>query len=116
MENLSQKIVLQYEVGSTMDPTSSHFRPRAWIRALLDAQDPNQYKPRTAGFSFRNLNAYGFGTATDYQKTVGNIWLYFAGVLRSTLGGAKTRIDILRDLEGLVNHSEMLMVLGPPGR
>lgn len=30
--------------------------------------------------------------------------------------GKPGKIDILRNMEGVVNHGEMLVVLGPPGR
>jgi ATP-binding cassette subfamily G (WHITE) protein 2 (PDR) len=71
---------------------------------------------RTAGIAYRNLNVYGFGTATDYQKSVGNVVLESVGLIRQALGLAKQRrIDILRGFEGLVYAGEMLVVLGPPG-
>lgn len=71
---------------------------------------------RTAGVAYRNLNVFGFGSATDYQKSVGNVLLESVGLIRQVLGMAKKRrIDILRGFEGLVHAGEMLVVLGPPG-
>jgi ABC-type multidrug transport system ATPase subunit len=71
---------------------------------------------RTGGVAFRGLNAHGFGAATDYQKDVGNVWLEAIGFVKKALGMAKPRrIDILRDLDGLVESGDMLVVLGPPG-
>lgn len=107
------------EPGSSLDPHSDCFRPRAWAKSLLHLQsrDPDNYKSRTAGIAFRNLNVFGFGSATDYQKTVSNVALQVAGALRDFLhlGAKKRRIDILRGLDGVVNAGEMLVVLGPPG-
>ena len=92
---------------------------RAWCKAMLQVQteDEQAHPPRTAGIAFRNLNVFGFGTTTDYQKSVGNVWLEVAGLAKklTTRGGGKTRIDILRNLEGVVESGEMLVVLGPPG-
>jgi ABC-type uncharacterized transport system ATPase subunit len=70
---------------------------------------------RTSGVAFQNLNVYGYGQATDYQKDVFNIVLSTAGVVRNLLGSGKRRIDILRSFDGVVRKGEMLVVLGPPG-
>jgi ABC-type multidrug transport system ATPase subunit len=68
------------------------------------------------GVSFRNLSVHAFGRQTDYQRTVFN----FLGATISRIFGAvasrsKLRIDILRELDGLVLGGEMLLVLGNPG-
>lgn len=104
--------------GSSLDPKSDNFSPRAWAKSLLHLQsgDPDNYKSRTAGICFKDLNVFGFGSATDYQKTVINIVLQVGGLIRDVLGqGQKRRIDILRGLDGVVLAGEMLVVLGPPG-
>jgi ATP-binding cassette, subfamily G (WHITE), member 2, PDR len=102
---------------SQLDPNSSNFNARAWTKAIvrLSEQDPENHKPRSAGIAFRNLNVWGFGAATDYQKSVGNVWLESVGIVRKLFGIGQRRIDILRDFEGLVEAGEMLVVLGPPG-
>lgn len=102
-----------------LDPNSDQFKSRKWVRNMLHitSRDPERYPRRTAGVTFRNLNVFGYGTAADYQMDVGNMWLKAAGWFKSALGfGKKVRIDILRDLEGMVNTGEMLVVLGRPGR
>ena len=106
------------EADSILNPHSPNFKPRAWAKSLLglQARDPDKYKSRTAGFSFSDLNVHGFGSATDYQKSVGNIPLEVVGLVRRLLGQGQRRIEILRNLEGVINHGEMLVVLGPPGR
>lgn len=103
----------------TLDPNSEDFNSRKWVKNLLriTSRDPEKYPRRTAGVSFRNLSAFGYGTAADYQMDVGNMWLKGLGWLRSALGyGKKVRIDILRNFEGYVRSGEMLVVLGRPGR
>ncbi|KUL89663.1 hypothetical protein ZTR_00514 [Talaromyces verruculosus] len=101
-----------------LDPNSESFNQKKWVKNLLHitSRDPETYPRRTAGVRFRNLNAYGFGTAADYQADVFNTWLKAFGYMRGWLGlRKKRRIDILRDFEGLVKSGEMLVVLGRPG-
>lgn len=102
-----------------LNPHSDRFNSRKWTKNLLHitSRDPDRYPRRTAGVSFRNLSAFGYGTAADYQTDVANMWLKGFGWLRSALGfGNKVRIDILRNFEGFVRSGEMLVVLGRPGR
>jgi hypothetical protein len=57
---------------SILNPASPDFSPRAFAKSLLNlqARDPEKWKQRTTGFAFKNLNVYGFGSPTDYQKSV----------------------------------------------
>lgn len=97
--------------GSNLDPESSSFDTRAWVEALVqyESNDVGSGRRRKSGVSFRNLDVYGFGMSTDYQKTVGN------SILSLITPRRKRRIDILHGFEGLVDSGEMLLVLGPPG-
>lgn len=96
---------------SELDPRSSNFNTRAWVEALVQYEGDNVESGRRSksGVSFRNLDVYGFGMSTDYQKSVGNI------ILSLTMQRHKRRTNILHGFEGLVDTSEMLLVLGPPG-
>lgn len=73
----------------------------------LQSED-DRFIARTAGFAFRNLSAFGFGAATDYQKSVGNVMLEVVGMARKLMGTGQRRIDILRNFDGLVLPGEML--------
>lgn len=68
------------------------------------------------GLAYRDLDVYGFGTRVDYQRTFAN---YPQALLQRLLDRLrrvpKTRLDILRDAEGLVESGELLLVLGRPG-
>ena len=102
-----------------LDPNSERFSARRWLKNTLDvsSRDPDSYPRRSAGVSFRNLNVFGYGTAVDYQTTVGNMWLKGFGWLQRLFGSEKKiRIDILRNFEGFVRSGEMIVVLGRPGR
>lgn len=101
-----------------LDPESPNFNPRKWAQAFFKLRNSQSdgVKPRTAGIAFRNLNVYGFGTATDYQETVGNtIWKGLMSVKKTILRQREQRIDILHGVEGVLHSGEMLAVLGPPG-
>jgi ATP-binding cassette subfamily G (WHITE) protein 2 (PDR) len=103
--------------GSPLDPKSENFSARAWAKALLNlhSRDPEKYPKRTSGVAFQNLSVHGFGSETDYQKTVGNVFVEAVGIVRRILGVGQRRIQILRDFDGVLNSGDMLMVLGPPG-
>ncbi|KAL5319451.1 hypothetical protein ACEPPN_012505 [Leptodophora sp. 'Broadleaf-Isolate-01'] len=88
---------------------------RAWNKAGLALRSENAEWTASISVAFRDLNAYGFGVPTDYQQTVGNVWLGLLGLARKHLGTGKRRIEILRSLDGIVEAGEMLAVLGPPG-
>jgi pleiotropic drug resistance (PDR) family protein len=103
--------------NSSLDPNGEHFNARAWTKAMLNLQQSDENAPpvRTAGVSFRDLNVHGFGSDTDYQKSVGNVWLESTNLLRRVKGDKGRQIDILQHCDGLVESGEMLVVLGPPG-
>ncbi|GAB7349560.1 hypothetical protein MBLNU459_g0255t1 [Dothideomycetes sp. NU459] len=105
------------EPGSTLDPNGENFNARAWCKAMLQlyTEDNKAHPPRTVGVAFSNLNVHGFGSDTDYQKSVGNIWLEALGLARKAMGQRQRKIEILQSLDGLVEAGEMLVVLGPPG-
>lgn len=101
-----------------LDPSSGNFSARAWTKTLigLQSRDPERYPTRTAGIAYKNLHAHGFGEPTDYQKTFGNYPLEIGGLFKRLIGRRQqTKIQILRDFDGLVKHGEMLVVLGRPG-
>jgi predicted ABC-type transport system involved in lysophospholipase L1 biosynthesis ATPase subunit len=47
---------------------------------------------------------------------VGNIPLYATSVARDLVTNNKRKVQILKDMDGVVESGEMLVVLGPPGR
>ncbi|KAK1701651.1 ABC-2 type transporter [Colletotrichum lupini] len=100
-----------------LNPSSPDFNARKWAKAFYnirtDTSEGNP--PKTTGIAFKNLNVFGYGTSTDYQKSVGNVFLEAASLIKKLTGAKEQRIDILHDLEGVVHSGEMLAVLGPPG-
>ena len=103
----------------SLDPKSGVFSSKLWLETLMSitSRDPERYPKRAAGLAYKNLSAHGFGEPTDYQKTFGNYPFELVNLAKRLIGNRrKTRIQILRDFEGLVRSGEMLVVLGRPGR
>jgi ABC-type multidrug transport system fused ATPase/permease subunit len=101
-----------------LNPSSGKFSARAWIKNLvaIQSRDPERYPGRTAGIAYKNLSAHGFGQPTDYQKTFGNYPLEIPSLFKRLIGQQhETKIQILRNFDGLVKSGEMLVVLGRPG-
>ncbi|UKZ84353.1 ZEB2-regulated ABC transporter 1 [Trichoderma asperellum] len=101
---------------SPLNPMSSKFSARTWAKTLSKYATEHGSGFRRTGVAFRNMNVYGFGTETDFQKDVGNVWLSIPDLARQTFRkSGRRRIDILRNLDGYIKSGEMLVVLGPPG-
>jgi hypothetical protein len=107
--------IASQDEASPLNPNGPNFNARAWAKAVVNMAAGEGHQFRTSGVAFQNLNVYGFGSPTDYQKDVVNVWLEAVGLVRRLTGHGKRRIDILRDFNGLVRKGEMLVVLGPPG-
>ncbi|KAK3950278.1 ABC-2 type transporter-domain-containing protein [Pseudoneurospora amorphoporcata] len=102
--------------NSPLNPNSPNFNSRAWAKAIVQQVNGEGHQFRTTGVAFQNMNVFGFGSATDYQKDVLNVGLQVISQVRNLIGmGRQRRIDILRDFDGVVRKGEMLIVLGPPG-
>ncbi|KAK7408022.1 Multidrug resistance protein [Neonectria punicea] len=100
-----------------LNPNSPAFNARKWAKAFYELRtDTSEGNPlRTTGVAFKNLNVFGFGSDTDFQKSVGNIFLETGTILKKLLRGTQKRVDILRNVEGVLHSGEILAVLGPPG-
>jgi ABC-type multidrug transport system ATPase subunit len=101
-----------------LDPNSPKFNAKAWAKAFYKVRKESLEgnSPKTTGIAFKNLNVYGFGSDTDFQKSVANVFFEAGRLAKKWLFNKKEeRVDILYDLEGVVHSGEMLCVLGPPG-
>lgn len=68
----------------------------------IASRGPERFPKRTAGVSWSNLNAYGYGNSTDFQKSVLNVITNLPGYIRNVFGRSGQRIDVLRNFEGFV--------------
>lgn len=106
-----------YDLDSPLNPRGKKFSARTWAKITATVANERDQAFRQVGLCFQSLNVFGYGTPTDFQKDVGNIWLALPGIARrlfSTTAG-QTRIDILHQFDGLIRTGEMCVVLGPPG-
>lgn len=105
--------------GSPLDPASDTFSAKKWLTNLVGfiMKEPERYSYQTSrlGVCFSNLDVHGFGFPTDYQKTVGNVFLELGRLFRCWTGSGKQKVQILQDFDGVVESGEMLLVLGRPG-
>jgi ATP-binding cassette subfamily G (WHITE) protein 2 (PDR) len=102
---------------SPLNPRGEHFNARMWAKNLANVAQEHGQRYRQVGLCFQDVNVFGYGTPTDFQKNVGNIWLALPGMARRLFAptAGQTRIDILRQFDGLIRPGEMCVVLGPPG-
>jgi Fe-S cluster assembly ATPase SufC len=105
---------------SPLNPSGNKFNARLWAQNVAEVAEKRGQGFRRVGLCFQDLNVFGYGTATDFQKTVANIWLALPRMIaRRLLPGAsksgQTRLDILRQFNGIIHPGEMCVVLGPPG-
>lgn len=106
------------EKESVLDPESSNFRAKAWVRSMMKYLETEDAKhlDRQAGISYKGLTVQGNAVDSDYQRTVGNVLIGVLGTIKGLLGISKpNKFNILEDFEGLILPGEMLVVLGPPG-
>lgn len=113
----SKPIFGSNDPDSPLNPRGEKFNARAWAKNIAKVAADSGQGFRRVGLCFQGLNVFGYGTPTDFQKDVANIWLALPGMVRrifsSTAG--QTRLDILRQFDGLIRPGEMCVVLGPPG-
>ncbi|KAI1071723.1 hypothetical protein LB507_004946 [Fusarium sp. FIESC RH6] len=104
--------------GSKLDPNSTNFDPRSWVKAFvkLVESEEGSAPTRSLGVAFRNLNVYGWGTGASHQKTFLDYPVDAVSYVLGLLSGRKKKkVDILRNFEGVIEQGELLLVLGPPG-
>lgn len=113
----SEAIFLGDDANSPFNPRGEKFNARMWTKAIAETTIGQGHDFRRIGLCFQKLNVFGYGTANDFQKDVGNIWLALPSLARSlfSVRADKTRIDILREFDGIIRPGDMCVVLGPPG-
>lgn len=110
--------ILYPKSDSALDPHSSTFDGRSWVRTLVDLYNSNlPTRPRSLGVAFRNLTVYGDTSGATHQTSAGNIFISAFKSVARRLGGVKQskQVTILKDFEGVLDEGELLLVLGPPG-
>ena len=102
-QSQSNATLFPFQPEGELDPNSAKFNPRSWAKAYYNARNDalEGASLRRAGFAFKHLNVYGFGSSIDFQKDVTHIFLEAYNLASRALGQSKPqRVDILRDFEG----------------
>ncbi|KAI5456898.1 ABC-2 type transporter-domain-containing protein [Mariannaea sp. PMI_226] len=111
-----QSLFSSDDPNSPMNPRGNKFNARVWAKTLSQMVNEHGNGFRRTGLCFQNMNVFGYGAETDYQKDVANVWLEVPGIVRkATRTETKQKIDILHGFDGIIHPGEMLVVLGPPG-
>lgn len=98
-----------------LNPESPEFDIYIWARAFMRAMDEDDIKWARAGFTFKNLNVSGSGSALSIQSDVAAPLLAPFRLGEYFNFGKNPHKKILRDFDGVVRSGEMLIVLGRPG-
>lgn len=98
-----------------LDPSLPEFDIYVWARAFMRAMDEDDIKAARSGFTFKNLNVSGTGSAVSLQQNVASILMAPLRLTEYVSFGKKSEKKILRDFNGVVKSGEMLVVLGRPG-
>lgn len=79
------------------------------------SMEQQQERPNI-GVAFSHMSCYGHTTTEQYQATFASYALAIPRYVGSLLSRRPApKVQILRDLEGVVRPGEMLLVLGRPG-
>lgn len=105
---------------SPLNPSGNKFNAREWAKNVVRVAEKNGQDSRRVGLCFQDLCVFGYSSATDFQKTVANIWLALPRMiarrlLPSASTSGQTRVEILKQFDGIIHPGEMCVVLGPPG-
>lgn len=90
-------------------------------QCLIQGKNENEelgfrgYSPR--GISFSQVNVNGYVEANAFQHTFASCIRLIPSSLKTMagIGAPRQKVQILRDLDGLIRPGEMLLVLGRPG-
>lgn len=98
-----------------LNPSMPEFDMYVWARAFIRAMDEGDIKSVRAGFTFKNLNVSGSGSAVNLQSDFASVFMVPFRLGEYINFGRKPEKKILRNFNGVVKSSEMLIVLGRPG-
>ncbi|KAH7110035.1 ABC-transporter extracellular N-terminal-domain-containing protein [Dactylonectria estremocensis] len=71
--------------NSPLNPRGEKFNARAWAKSLSHMVNEQGAGFRRTGLCFQNMNIFGYGAETDYQKDVGNVWLEVPSLARKAM-------------------------------
>lgn len=98
-----------------LNPERPEFDIYIWARAFMRAMDEDDIKSARAGFTFKDLNVSGSGSALSLQANVASVLMAPFRLKEYVTLGHKPHKTIIRNFDGVVKSGEMLIVLGRPG-
>jgi ABC-type transport system involved in Fe-S cluster assembly fused permease/ATPase subunit len=114
-----QQTVIAHRLSSIADnddslnPQSPKFDLGKWIKVAMN--DLSCGEGQNMGIVFKNMNVYGSGAALQLQQTVSGLLTAPFQLFKKLWGSHSPRRRILKDFNGLLKRSELLLVLGRPG-
>ncbi|KAF3985654.1 hypothetical protein FT663_04945 [Candidozyma haemuli var. vulneris] len=110
----------QDNIDPRLDPNSDSFDSKFWVKNMhqLACADPDYYKPSSLGVVYKNLRAYGQAADADYQANFGNaVYKTVSQFIQNRSSGhrERTRFDILKPMDGIIEPGSVTVVLGRPG-
>ena len=101
---------------SHLDVTDPNFDIYKWAKETLSKADKSRLKYRRASFAFIGLDVSGSTLGgRDTQATVASVIASPLSLRKHFNRGSHLGRNILSHFDGLMNHGEMLLVLGRPG-
>lgn len=98
-----------------LDPSSKAFDLGKWLKHIILEMQKEGFTVKEAGVAYKDLSVSGTGAALQLQSTV-RTWLTAPLRIGELLSfRKKAHKPILHRFDGLLNSSELLIVLGRPG-
>jgi len=103
-------------IGTLPDPQSDdNFDQKKWLRAFIHEFLEQGHAPKMIGISYTNLMVSGNGAALRLQSTLGSVFSIPFRLGESFSLKKRAPRAILRNFDGFLQPTELLIVLGRPG-
>lgn len=112
---IAHRLASVAEHDESLNPQSPKFDLSKWLRAAMNDVARDGPRGQTMGIVFKNLNVYGSGAALQFQETVSGLLTGPLRLPQMIRESHSPRRRILKDFNGLLKKSELLLVLGRPG-
>jgi len=103
-------------IGTLPDPQGDdNFDQKEWLRAFIHEFLEQGHAPKMIGISYTNLMVSGNGAALRLQSTLGSVFSIPFRLGESFSLNKRAPRAILRNFDGFLQPTELLIVLGRPG-
>ncbi|KAJ5153278.1 CDR ABC transporter [Penicillium canariense] len=112
---LGHRLASIAEHDESLNPQSPGFDLHKWLKAVMNDLPREGPQGQNMGIVFKQLNVYGSGAALQFQETVSTLLTAPLRLPQVIRDAHSPRRRILKDFNGLLKKSELLLVLGRPG-